>query len=411
MFDSTHVCVHVSKQEELTRGFQGLGGTNGAVVVDLKNFQQFSMDDTTFDATIGAGTLLGDIDKRLHSAGGRAMTHGTSPQVGIGGHATIGGLGPTARQFGMALDHVLEVEVVLANGTIVSASKTENPDVFFAIRGAGASFGIVTEFKVRTEPAPGTAVQYSYTFGFGDTTARANLFQDWQSFISNPNLTRKFASILTILPGTIVISGTFFGTQAEFNALQVESRFPGFTKKSVIQFDDWLGLVAQWAETAFMDLFGGVPASFYSKSLSFTPKTLIPSSGIENLFKFLDTASTGSLIWFVIFDLEAGAINDVPMNATAYAHRDTLFWLQSYAVDIGKVSQTTIKFLDGINNIISASLPGVTFGAYPGYVDPLLQNAQTAYWGSNLPRLEAIKAAVDPHDVFHNPQSVQPASK
>lgn len=95
----------------------------------------------------------------------------------------------------------------------------------------------------------------------------------------------------------------------------------------------------QHSSSDALDLTGGIPAAFYSKSLSFTPETLIPSSGVDDLFHFLDTANSGGALWFVIFDLEAGAINDVPMNATAYAHRDTLFWLQSYAIGAGHVSQ------------------------------------------------------------------------
>lgn len=62
-----------------------LGGEDGALVVDLVHFQKFEMDRTTWRATIGAGTLLGDVTKRLHDAGGRAIAHGTCPQVGIGG--------------------------------------------------------------------------------------------------------------------------------------------------------------------------------------------------------------------------------------------------------------------------------------------------------------------------------------
>ena len=77
----------------------GLGGQNGAVVVDLVNFQQFAVDKSTWEATIGSGTLLGDVTKRLHDNGSRAMAHGTCPQVGIGGHATIGGLGKKLSPF------------------------------------------------------------------------------------------------------------------------------------------------------------------------------------------------------------------------------------------------------------------------------------------------------------------------
>ena len=374
----------------------------------MKHFRDFSIDPITHVATIGAGTPLQEVTEKLHNAGRRAMAHGTCPSIGIGGHATIGGLGPTSRMWGMALDHVLGVEIVIANSTTVQASSTQNPDLLFAVKGAGASFGIVTEFKVRTEPEPGSAVAYSYTFNIGDAASNANLFKDWQSLIADPALDRKFASVFTVSNNTIVVSGTYFGTMAEFDTFELQHRFPYSTDSSAVEFTDWLGLVGHWAEEAFLQLITNVPAWFYSKSLSFSPQTLIPASGIDNLFHYITTQASGTPAWFLIFDLAGGAVNDVPTDASAYGHRDALYWMQSYAVTAGGVSQTTIDFLDGVNGIIAASLPGVNFGAYPGYVDPRLPDGQNEYWGSNLPRLQRIKADVDPTDVFHNPQSVKP---
>lgn len=369
--------------------------------------KQFSIDHFTFHATFGSGVLLSDVDKYLHNACGRAISHGTCPQVGLGGHATIGGLGPTSRQFGMALDHILEVEVVLANSSIIRASETQNQDILFAIKGAAAGFGIVTEFTVRTEKEETEAVRYSYTFVFGYTGARASLFKRWQSFVSNPSLTRKFASIFTILPGSVVVSGTFFGSKAEYDSLDLEGKFPGYTNWSVVIFRDWLGLLSSWGEDLILDLGGGVPASFYSKSLSFSERRLISNSTIDDLFQYVDTINEGTLLWFLIFDLAGGATNDVPSDATAYAHRDVLFWMQSYAVSLGPVSKTTYNFLDGINDLLTKPYPGVDFGAFPGYVDPRLKYARQAYWGPNLLKLRMIKSMTDPNDVFHNPQSVQ----
>jgi hypothetical protein len=99
------------------------------------------------------------------------------------------------------------------------------------------------------------------------------------------------------------------------------------------------------------------------------------------------------------------------MNATAYGHRDALFYLQTYAVDIiPPLTSTTRSFVNGINAVVQAAMPQVTFGAYAGYVDPALPNAQTAYWGTNLPKLEKIKRSIDPGDLFHNPQSVPVAA-
>ncbi|KIM37158.1 Glucooligosaccharide oxidase [Hebeloma cylindrosporum] len=384
-----------------------LGGTDGALVVDLINLQKFEMDRTTWKATVGGGTLLGDITKRMHNEGGRAIAHGTCPQVGIGGHATIGGLGPISRQWGSSLDHIREVEVVLANGTITRANDSFQPDLYFAIRGAAASFGIVTEFVFQTNPEPPATVQYSYTFVAGDYKTQAKAFSQWQSIIAQPNLDRKLASMLTVTPVGLIISGTYFGTRAEFNLLNLGGQLgPGALAK-VNVFNDWLSSTLNWAEQEAINLLGGIPAAFYSKSLAFRPDTLIPDSGLQSLFKFIHDANKGTLAWVVIFDLEGGAVNDVPLNASAYAHRDTLFYLQSYAIGLGKISQTTRNFLDGINNVIKQAMPGIDFGAYAGYVDAHLPNGQQDYWGANYPRLQQIKAQLDPQEVFWNPQSVR----
>lgn len=365
------------------------------------------MDDTTHVATIGAGTLLSDVTPRLYNAGGRAMAHGTCPQVGSGGHFTIGGLGPTSRQWGSSLDHIEEVEVVLANSSIVRASKDYNQDVLFAVQGAAASFGIVTEFKVRTEQAPGQAIQYMYQFNLGSTADRAALFKDWQALVSDPTLSRKFSTLLTVMEHTILLSGIFYGTKAEYDQLGLEKYFPIEGPGSVIISSDWLTMTGQSIEEIALGIGGGVQTHFYAKSMAFTANTLMSSSTIDELIHYLDTADKGTLLWFLEFDLEGGAINDVPANATAYAHRDAIYWVQTYAIDLlGSVSKTSMDFLDGINKIVCKSDPAPCLKAYPGYVDPFLPNSQQAYWGSNLPRLEEIKAAIDPNDVFHNPQSV-----
>ncbi|KAJ5096037.1 hypothetical protein NUU61_005393 [Penicillium alfredii] len=381
-------------------GNYGLGGADSAIVVDLKHFQQFSIDNTSHIATIGAGTLLGDVHQRLYQA------------VGSGGHFTIGGLGPMSRNWGTALDHIQEVEVVLANSSIVRASDMQNQDIFFAVKGAAASFGVVTEFKVHTHPAPQEAFQYSYSFSIGTAASRAQIFKDWQRLITQENLTRKFASELVIFEGGVIISGTFFGSRVEFNTFQLEKKFPLSNSGTVAYLTNWLGMLSSQAEDLMLRIAGSVSTSFYAKSMSFTPQSLIPDAGLEVMFQYLDTTPKGTLAWFVIFDLEGGATNDVPVNATAYAHREAIMWMQSYAISFSEpVSSTTKRFLNDLHGVLSAARPGADLHSYPGYVDPDLANAQKAYWGPNLARLQRIKTDVDPKDVFHNPQSVQAIPK
>jgi FAD/FMN-containing dehydrogenase len=371
------------------------------------------MDKSTWQATIGGGTLLGDVTKRLHENGNRAMAHGTCPQVGIGGHATIGGLGPSSRMWGSSLDHVEEVEVVLANSTIVRASEQENSDIFFAIKGAAAGFGIVTEFKVRTQAEPSEAVLYTYNIQGGNTAAKADAFKKWQKLITDPDLSRKFASqfILTEQFGAI-ITGTFFGSQEEYDSLNISSRLPN-EKKASIELKDWLGTVGHWAEDEALKIVGGIPSNFYAKSLAYTKDDVIPDQAIDDMFEHIDKADKGNALWFIIWDLEGGAINDVAPNATAYGHRNALFYHQAYAVNLlGKIGDKTRNFLTGVNKVITDALPDHDEGAYAGYVDPALgKNSANLYWGGNVERLENIKAAIDPDDVFSNPQSIKPAKK
>ncbi|KAF2704451.1 Glucooligosaccharide oxidase [Pleomassaria siparia CBS 279.74] len=393
-------------------GNYGIGGTNDAIVIDLKNLQQFSINNSTWQATIGGGTLLRDVTKRLHENGNRAMAHGTCPQVGIGGHATIGGLGPTSRMWGSALDHVEEVQVVLANASIVRASEKENSDVFFAVKGAGASYGIVTEFKVRTEAEPGESVLYSYSIQAGNSAAKASAFKQWQKLISDPLLSRKFASQFILTELGVIISGSFFGSLSEYNSLNISSQLPQ-KDESVVVIKDWLGVVSHWAEDVALEIAGGIQSNFYAKSLAYTKDDLLSDHAVDTLFDYIDKTNKGTPVWFVIWDLEGGATNDVAPDATAYGHRDALFYHQAYAVNLlGGVTDTIRNFLNGLNKLVTDALPGKNLGAYAGYVDPMLGDmGPQMYWGSNLDRLQIIKRDVDPHDVFHNPQGVKPAAQ
>ncbi|PKS10146.1 hypothetical protein jhhlp_001896 [Lomentospora prolificans] len=385
----------------------GIGGEDGHVVVDLVNLQSFSMDTTTWDATVGAGTRLGELDKKMHAAGGRAFAHGVCPGVGIGGHATIGGLGPSSRMWGTALDHVVEVEVVTAGGNIVRANEQENSDLFWALRGAGASFGIITEFKMRTHPEPGAVVQHTFAFSFGRHSEMAPIYEQWQALISDPNLDRRFASEFVVQPLGIVITTTFFGTEAEFKATGIPARIPtGGSVSGVV--NDWLGSLVHEAGNEALYL-GDIPTAFYSKALAFAPEDLLGGGSIRDLFSYIDKTDKGTLLWFVIFDASGGAVNDVPLDATAYPHRDKVLYYQSYAVALGSLPASTRTFLEGVHAEIQKGAGAGANSTYAGYVDPAIprDQAEAAYWEGHVHRLREIKGVWDPKDTFSNPQSVR----
>ncbi|KAG6291897.1 hypothetical protein E4U09_003656 [Claviceps aff. purpurea] len=384
----------------------GTGGQDGSLMIDMARFKDFEMDKTTWRATFGAGYKLGELDKKLHKHGKRAMAHGTCPGVGVGGHLTVGGIGPSSRMWGTSLDHVLEMEVVTADGQVRKASEKENPDLFWALRGAGASFGIVTKFTVRTQPEPGNVVEYVYGFNFGRQQDMAALYESWQNLVNDPELDKRFSTLFIVQPLGAIITASFYGTKQEFEDTGIPSKIPsGGTIDA--KATNWLGSLAHMAEKTGLVL-SNVPTHFYSKSLALRQQDALSHDTIHQLFNYTGSADPGTLIWTIIFDSEGGVINEVPVESAAYPHRDNLMMYQSYVVGLS-LSETSKSFAEGIHKIIQDGSPGATT-RYAGYVDPELDRseAQQTYWGKNLPRLRQIKTKWDPNDVFHNPHSVEP---
>ena len=311
--------------------------------------------------------------------------------------------------WGTLLDQVLEVEVVTADGVVRRANETENSDLFWALRGAGASFGVVTEFVIKTHPEPGSVVQYSYSFSFGSQKEMAPVFQTWQDLVYDPDMDERFSTLFIGEPLGALITGTFYGTEAEFQASGIPNQLPTGGDLSA-NVTDWLGSLADLAQKDALYL-SNVPTQFYSKSLAFREQDKMDAASLDALFDWLDGADAGTLAWFLIWDSEGGEINKIPASSTAYPHRDKLVMYQSYAIGIPTISNTTIEFVEGIDQKMRAGSPQANT-TYAGYVDPRLSHdvAVSMYWGTHLAQLEQIKATWDPNDVFHNPQSVDPTS-
>lgn len=382
----------------------GLGGVNGACVVDTKHLNDFTYDAQDHTISFGPGNRLRDLTKKLKPTG-RTMAYGAAGDVGTGGHITIGGLGVLGRQLGLAADQIVKVECVLGNGTIATATATTNSDLFFAIRGAGFSFAIVTEFKAQTAPAPGAVTQFAYNITAGKISDLADTFKAWQKYVTQPNLPRTFGCTLTLLEGVLVFSGTYFGSEQEFNKLNLEAILPG-AKTGLHVTSSIATKLFNDIEDFGLDLTGGISAHFYSKNIKTTNRTLYSDQAADTVFNYIDKADKGSPLWFVIWDLNGGRIADTPQMSSAYWHRDAVYFLQSYIVNLtGDVSKTSKDFLAGLNRVVQQQT-GADDSAYPGYVDDELPNPQRSYWGGNVPRLQDIKARVDPDNVYRNPQTI-----
>jgi FAD/FMN-containing dehydrogenase len=129
----------------------GYGTVDGGIVVDLSAMRGVTIDPQTRTARVQPGATSGDLAGPAH-AYGLALSTGDASTVGLGGLTTGGGIGFMVRKYGLAVDNLLSAEVVTADGRVRTASATENPDLFWAIRGGGGNFGIITEFTFQLAP-------------------------------------------------------------------------------------------------------------------------------------------------------------------------------------------------------------------------------------------------------------------
>ena len=130
------------------------GGKDGSLILHMGNFSSVELDTHTNTAVVGAGVRLGQLATDLFHQGRRAVPHGSIQNVGVAGHFSHGGFGYQSRAWGLALDTIIGLDVMLADNRCLHVTSKEHPDLFYAFRGAADSFGIITRFYLRTVPAP-----------------------------------------------------------------------------------------------------------------------------------------------------------------------------------------------------------------------------------------------------------------
>ncbi|KAJ7810614.1 glucooligosaccharide oxidase [Mycena leptocephala] len=341
----------------------GLGGTSGSLVVDLSKMKAIT------------------VRAACTQCAGRAIPHGTYSYVGIGGLSGYGGFGFTSRAWGLTLDTIKSATVVLANGTIAMASSTVNTDLFWAIRGASPSFGIVTSIEVQTFPAPASAIVFQYGWNSMDITTASNAIASFQTFAASNILPSSGPS-----SGQVAVewAGAWYGAASAFNTtlapyLQTlptpswQTISPGSYINSVSVLSGQPLNTSTAAES---------PDTFYTKSLMTPSGSPMSAAAIK-----ADSA------WFVEVELYGGsnsAINAVPLDSTAFAKRDTLFTIQLYASSLNSMPPYPadgFTFLDGMAaSIVSNSPTNWGYGTYLNYIDDRLTNASTLYYGSHYAR-------------------------
>ena len=387
------------------------------LVVDVTNMDRVSAGGTGGGgqrlATVGAGTVLIDVYSQLAEQG-LLLPGGSCPTVGIAGLALGGGVGVFSRAYGLTCDQLQTVEIVTADGVLHRCGPADDEDLYWACRGGGGgNFGVVTAFGFRTHPIPAAITLFTLEWPWG---AAGDVLNAWLHFIpSAPDelwANCQLYSSGTVGGGLVKVTGVFVGSVNACNAAlsPLTAAVSDATTYRFVGPEDYLTAtmieagcegepVAQCAAPA--------QSPFVAKS-SYVGGAL-PESAVGAITSALSSfpASLPGGGAGVVFDGYGGMINKVGASDTAFVHRSAVSCAQ-YSVTYPGAPPTqgqrsaAAAWLDHVQHAFAP----VTQGSYQNYIDPTLPDWPQAYYGSNLSRLQQVKRAHDPDDVFHFAQSI-----
>ena len=386
--------------------YEGISAADGVLVVDVSQMNSIRLDASGKTTTVGAGARLLEVYEALWPSR-VTVPGGSCATVGIAGLTLGGGYGLLARALGLTCDSLLGVEMVLADGRTVRASATQRPDLFWACRGGGGSFGVATEFTFQAHPVDRVSV-YHITWDWADLGAVLRAWQAWA-----PGADTRLTCILKLMSlraGTLVSTGQFLGPASELSALLKPLRAAGSPLDVSVEAMDYLDAVHTFAGLKSgsphlaVHASGGLPC--FKGSSDYAARPLGPDA-VAVIRHFLATApASGNLVQMENY---GGAIAHVPSGATAFPHRAGLLYGLQYQA-YWKQTSAGPENIAWVSGFRRAMQPFVTGGAYSNYADLGVADWPTAYYGSNLARLQRVKARYDPANLIHFPQSISPAA-
>lgn len=369
--------------------FAGRSSTDG-IVLDLAG-----LDDVTATpdgrATIGAGARLAQVYEALHEHE-RTIPAGCGATVGIAGLTLGGGIGLLGRMYGLTCDHLVGARVVLANGLVVDCDADREPELFWALRGAGGGqFGVVTSLTFDTVPEP-TTTRFELRWPRAPVEELIAAWQCWAPATADDITANLTVAADSGEPPRAVLFGASLRTEAPTRQLLQELCDVVGTRPEA---DVRGGLTYNRLKSSFEDLDPHEkPISGLHSRSEFFARPMRQSTVAALLSTLADQRATyRRRLTFITL---GGAYNRVPDTAAAFVHRGELFILEHVAEAPGAwVNRSwAVARRDGSGRV------------YPNFPDPQLEDWATAYHGSNYPRLTAVKKAYDPDRLFDFPQSV-----
>ena len=404
------MALRYAKENDLDLSIRGAGHNiagnslcDGGLVVDFLKMNNVRVDAGKKKAYVEPGATLGDVDKACQ-AYGLAFPVGINSTTGIAGLTLGGGFGWLSRKYGMTIDNLASVDMITAEGEALHASSTENSDLFWAVRGGGGNFGIVTQFEFDLHYI-GTEV-FSGLLVFPYSQAKQVLDGYRNYMLSTPNefntwVVMRKAPPLPFLPedvhgkDVIVAAICYFGDAEEGEQLVAPMRAFGNSVGEHVgmapytawqqAFDPLLtpGFRNYWKSHNFTELHDGL----FSAMIDYAGK--MPSPHCE-----------------IFIGMVAGKMNEVPAEATAYSSRDMKFVMNVHGR--WETAAEDDKCIGWSREFFKASAPFASSGAYVNFMTEEEADRVKAAYGVNYERLAQLKAKYDPLNTFRMNQNIKP---
>ncbi|MBS2554616.1 FAD-binding oxidoreductase [Catenulispora sp. NL8] len=374
--------------------FSGFGTNDGGIVIDLSLLSGVEIVDGGWHVVrIGGGATWGQVATAL-APHGLALSSGDTKQVGVGGLTLGGGLGWKVRKYGLALDALVRVEIVTADGRVVIADAEDNAELFWAVRGGGGNFGIVTAFEFAAHP---TTDVFHGKIAFPGAEA-ATVIPGWVEYMRTApeGLTASvvFANPFAGGPrAPVEIFVTFDGdSQDEANAALHPIRHLGTVTADDVALKPY-GDVFEDAQTP-------------PPGIRFlTRNAFVERSGVDTAVRILTEVGSTAGAPFLTIRSIGGAMARVTEDATAFAHRRAELMIGTAVVGPAPVVEAGLPALDAIWDRLAPH----TSGTYANFNTTATDaNIAAAYPTDTYKRLAAVKSQYDPANLFKGNYNVRP---
>lgn len=388
--------------------YAGYSNSSG-LVIDVRPLNQVTADQETGIVTAGGGANNADAGRVLGPAG-LYVAGGRCPTVGISGLTLGGGWGFSNRHLGLTCDNLVSTELITASGELVTASATENPDLFWAVRGAaGGNFGVHTSFTFQAVPA-GDVTVFNLRWRGGDTLGLMLAIQDFHINAPREVGMRTAVSPVALMPASgtpgpleITLLGLAWNPAAAVNELLapiIAIQAPDRQSVQTMPFPAARDALATDTPNGTYDLKNGFATSALPESLL--------AAALDDLQRMPGVPSRAQESTFGFFGW-GGAVNDPAPDAMAFVHRNAVMLVKTEILWNPLDDPALIAANVEWNQAAFARLAPHLTGAYQNFPDRTRTDWAEAYYGSNLSRLRDVKREWDPGNLFQYGQSIPPA--